>query len=235
MTQTYVAKTGRIAKVGSLKLLGEKPMSPARARLVDAAQTMRFGLKQLSVMVDKNPSYLQQYIVRASPRALPEDTRLLLAQLLNVPEHELRDGGLAAAQGTATAPTGVTVAEVRRAAQAATDKVRLMADTHLQLDAEATDQISPNAILADATQDAVMIRLTRSHGLLQARTLCLVRPGDDVKAGDVVAVITEHALQAIGVMVPAPRGKISVMDGAETLTFDAASAAAWRILAIRCS
>jgi len=35
--------------------------------------------------------------------------------------------------------------------------------------------------------------------------------------------------------VPAPRGKISVLDGAETLTFDATSAAAWRILAIRCS
>jgi len=221
--------------VGSLKLLSEKPMSPARARLVDAAQAMRFGLKQLSVMVEKNHSYLQQYIVRSSPRALPEDTRLMLAQLLNVPEHELRDGGLAAAHGTSVAPSGGTVAAVRRVAQATTDKVRFMADTNLQLDSEATDQISPSAILADATQDAVMIRLTCSHGLLQARTLCLVSPGDDVRAGDVVAVITDNALQAIGVMVPAPRGKISVMDGAETLTFDAPSAVAWRILAIRCS
>jgi len=216
--------------MGSLKLLGEKPMSPARARLVEAAQTMRFGLKQLSVMVDKNPSYLQQYIVRSSPRALPENTRIMLAELLNVPEHELRDGGLALGRV-------VTVAEARKPSPvpAATDKVRLMADTNLKLDGEATDQISPGAILADATQDAVMIRLTRSHGLLQARSLCLVRPGDDVKAGDIVAVISDDALQTIGVMVPAPRGKISVLDGAETLTFDAASTAAWRILAIRCS
>ena len=216
--------------MGSLKLLGEKPMSPARARLVEAAQTMRFGLKQLSVMVDKNPSYLQQYIVRSSPRALPENTRIMLAELLNVPEHELRDGGLAPGRV-------VTLADARKPTPtpASTDKVRLMADTNLKLDSEAPDQISPSAILADATQDAVMIRLTRSHGLLQARSLCLVRPGDDVKAGDIVAVISDDALQTIGVMVPAPRGKISVLDGAETLTFDATSAAAWRILAIRCS
>jgi len=53
------------------------------------------------------------------------------------------------------------------------------------------------AILADVTQDAVMIQLARSHSLLQARSLHLVCQGDDVKAGDIVAVISDDAIQTI--------------------------------------
>lgn len=49
-----------------------------------------FSLKNLSLKLGKNPAYLHQYLYRHSPRVLPEQIRLNLAQLLNVNEQLLR-------------------------------------------------------------------------------------------------------------------------------------------------
>ena len=49
-----------------------------------------FSLKNLSLKLGKNPAYLHQYLYRHSPKVLPEQLRLKLAQLLNVNEQLLR-------------------------------------------------------------------------------------------------------------------------------------------------
>jgi hypothetical protein len=47
------------------------------------------SLADLSKLVGKNPSYLQQFVMRGSPKRLGEDERLVLAKFFSVDEREL--------------------------------------------------------------------------------------------------------------------------------------------------
>lgn len=60
-----------------------------RANLAALASRYGESLAGLSRMLKRNPAYLQQFIERGSPRRLPEDVRLALAQYFRVSEREL--------------------------------------------------------------------------------------------------------------------------------------------------
>lgn len=60
-----------------------------RDRLLTLARERDVSLSALSRMIGKNPSYLQQFIRKGSPRKLEETDRLLLARFFEVPEEEL--------------------------------------------------------------------------------------------------------------------------------------------------
>ncbi|MGB3806244.1 MAG: S24 family peptidase [Erythrobacter sp.] len=64
----------------------------ARARLFELSQGRGVSLARLSTLLGRNPSYLQQFIRKGSPRKLEEEDRRTLAEFLDVPEWELRDG-----------------------------------------------------------------------------------------------------------------------------------------------
>ena len=61
----------------------------ARERLVDLASRSRTSLTALSAMIGRNPSYLQQYVRKGSPRRLEEKDRRTLADFFDVSETEL--------------------------------------------------------------------------------------------------------------------------------------------------
>ena len=61
----------------------------ARERLAELAQDRGVSLAKLSGMLERNSSYLQQYIRKGSPKKLEEDDRRKLAQFFDVPETEL--------------------------------------------------------------------------------------------------------------------------------------------------
>ena len=61
----------------------------ARTRLADAAKDQGSSLAALSRMLGRNPTYLQQYITKGSPRKLEEDDRRRLAQFLGLAEADL--------------------------------------------------------------------------------------------------------------------------------------------------
>lgn len=61
----------------------------ARARLLELAQERGVSLSSLSEMLGRNPSYLQQFIRKGSPRKLEEGDRGTLAQFFGVEEGEL--------------------------------------------------------------------------------------------------------------------------------------------------
>lgn len=63
--------------------------APERARLFELAQTNRASLASLSAMLGRNPSYLQQFVRKGSPRRLEERDRQRLAEFFGVPEGEL--------------------------------------------------------------------------------------------------------------------------------------------------
>ena len=64
------------------------PLS-ARERLVELAGASRSSLSALSAMIGRNPSYLQQYVKKGSPRRLEEQDRQVLAEFFGVSETEL--------------------------------------------------------------------------------------------------------------------------------------------------
>ena len=63
--------------------------APERARLLELAQASRSSLASLSAMLGRNPSYLQQYVRKGSPRRLEERDRQRLAEFFAVSEAEL--------------------------------------------------------------------------------------------------------------------------------------------------
>lgn len=70
-------------------------LSGARLRLLELAQNSGVSLSSLSEMLGRNPSYLQQFIRKGSPRKLEEEDRANLAQYFGVDEAELIDSGAA--------------------------------------------------------------------------------------------------------------------------------------------
>ena len=63
-----------------------------RNRLLELSKNQGHSLAALSQLIDRNPSYLQQFIRKGSPRKLEEEDRRRLAQFLGVAEEEL--GGI---------------------------------------------------------------------------------------------------------------------------------------------
>ncbi|MBA4008454.1 MAG: transcriptional regulator [Erythrobacter sp.] len=68
----------------------EIPDGP-RARLLALSQERGVSLAALSELLGRNPSYLQQFIRKGSPRKLEEQDRATLARFLGVSEAELRE------------------------------------------------------------------------------------------------------------------------------------------------
>jgi phage repressor protein C with HTH and peptisase S24 domain len=64
-------------------------LDPSRQRLLDLAALRGVSLSQLSRMLGKNPSYLQQFVRKRSPRKLEETDRATLARFFGVGEAEL--------------------------------------------------------------------------------------------------------------------------------------------------
>jgi len=64
-------------------------MSNPRERLLQLATDQRASLTRLSEMIGRNPTYLQQFIRKGSPRKLEEQDRRTLAEFFGVAESEL--------------------------------------------------------------------------------------------------------------------------------------------------
>ena len=64
-------------------------MPGTRERLVELAERRGVSLSALSRMIGKNPSYIQQFVRKGSPRKLEETDRATLARYFGVSEAEL--------------------------------------------------------------------------------------------------------------------------------------------------
>ncbi|PLK24720.1 transcriptional regulator [Porphyrobacter sp. TH134] len=67
------------------------PLQGPRERLLQLSQMRGVSLAALSELLGRNPSYLQQFIRKGSPRKLEEQDRATLARFLGVGEEELRE------------------------------------------------------------------------------------------------------------------------------------------------
>ncbi len=64
-------------------------MTDPRARLLQLSKDHHCSLTRLSEMIGRNPTYLQQFIRKGSPRRLEEGDRRVLAEFFGVSEGEL--------------------------------------------------------------------------------------------------------------------------------------------------
>ena len=64
-------------------------MSDARQRLLELARDRGASLAGLSQLIGRNPTYLQQFVRKGSPRKLEEEDRRTLAEFFGVGETEL--------------------------------------------------------------------------------------------------------------------------------------------------
>lgn len=68
-----------------------EPIAGPRARLLALSQERGVSLAALSELLERNPTYLQQFIRKGSPRKLEEQDRATLARFFGVSEEELRE------------------------------------------------------------------------------------------------------------------------------------------------
>jgi len=80
----------------------------ARRRLAELVETSRSDLKSLSLHLGRNPTYLQQYLSKGSPRQLAWEDRVELARILRCTPEELSlsGGGKGGAAQVSTAGAG---------------------------------------------------------------------------------------------------------------------------------
>jgi len=64
-------------------------MTDARQRLIELARQHGASLAGLSQLIGRNPTYLQQFVRKGSPRKLEEEDRRTLAEFFGVAESEL--------------------------------------------------------------------------------------------------------------------------------------------------
>ncbi len=229
--------------MGSLRTLAERPMSNARAALVEGARDRRYTLKELSGALGRNPSYLQQYIVKGSPRELPDRERHALAALLGVDEARLRD-----ADASPPLPVITALASRGRAREASAGTV---GDAPLFQEGEplpegwgdgavAAQRFALADLLGALRGPAFAISLERPHGPLQPRHVLVCDLHAATRAGDLVVVECKGRVAAVGILAPAPRraagtaAALEVMDGDELLTFPPPpEARPYRVVAVR--
>ena len=78
----------------------------SRARLMELVEAQGVSLSGLSALLGRNPSYLQQFVRKGSPRKLEEGDRRTLARFFGVDERELG--------GASEAPVGDYAGQRRR-------------------------------------------------------------------------------------------------------------------------
>lgn len=210
--------------MGSLKSVAQRPMDEPRARLVQAVEQQRYGLKDLSMQLGKNPAYLQQYIVKGSPRVLPEEIRHRLATVLGVPEDALKPRD----------STTVRPADLQEKPEPASAWIRRVPT--IREGAAAGQPMLPDTptdILRDISPSARAVVLTQPHGTLQPRTMIFADPGDSPKLGDLAVIIHNGKLAGVGLLIGIG-DEITWSEGAAPLKLRSdANAQAWRVLAIK--
>jgi phage repressor protein C with HTH and peptisase S24 domain len=65
-------------------------LDQSRLRLMKRIQERKTDLKNASLAIGRNAAYLHQFVMRGTPKVLPEDARLALADFLEIDEQELR-------------------------------------------------------------------------------------------------------------------------------------------------
>ncbi len=154
---------------------------PARDALVEALRRYGMSYAELSHRLGRNPTYIQQYVTRGSPRVLPDDIRQKVSVILGVPEQSLTSRPIA-----------------RRINDAAADAPPARDLPLLGVVSGGSDRIAvaANGAAGMIERPAILLGVVGAYAVevigdsqaprLQAGDICYVNPHRGVRAGNAV-------------------------------------------------
>lgn len=199
-----------------------------RAILQDAAEQRRYSLRQLSQAIGKNPTYLQQYVAKGSPKTLDIDLCVKLGRLLDIAPERLRHGAPpqdhSPAESSEGAPSPLSVLsredlqtlftrhlkEVMQGQGVPPQGLHALDDIPITGRLETTrfvatgpsDEVErlprPESLKGAPRAYALRILDGRFEPLLFAGDLCFVNPNEPAIPGDLVALQREDGELVIG-------------------------------------
>jgi SOS-response transcriptional repressor LexA len=163
------------------------PMDAPRKLLIDTlARRPDLDLKKLSLAIGRNHAYLQQYLMRGSPRELPETARHGLAPLLGISPDDLRS--------TAPPATGAGLATGLRGAATLRSADRTDLPVYASAEGGGGAIIITNEPIDFVRRPAPLISVRDGYGCYvigdsmspayEQGDLLLVHPGRPVRPGD---------------------------------------------------
>lgn len=88
------------SSAGGTNMDKQNNMSLARENLLSFASAARYSLRELSrTYLNKNPSYLQNYVKKGSPKKLPEEDIAVISDVLGCDPADLRESAVARGPG----------------------------------------------------------------------------------------------------------------------------------------
>ena len=181
-----------------------RKMDAPRKLLVDTlAQRPDLDLKKLSLAIGRNHAYLQQFLMRGSPRELPESARHALAPLLGVSPDDLRSYAPPSGDGTRLGGD-LRVAGPLRAAERADLPVYASAEGGggaIVITSEPIDFVRrPEPLLSVRDGYGCYVIGDSMSPAYEQGDLLLIHPGKPVRPGDDCVFVreqtdgTQHAL-----------------------------------------
>lgn len=181
-------------------------MDAPRKLLVDTvAQRPDLDLKKLSLSIGRNHAYLQQFLMRGSPRELPEGARHALAPLLGIAPDDLRSYASPSVGGGRLEAELRAPSAQRAAAERADLPVYASSEGNAGIIAVTSEPIvfvrrpEPLTAVRDG-YGCYMIGDSMSPAYEQG-DLLLIHPGKPVRPGDDCLFIREHS-EAAGDAAP---------------------------------
>lgn len=172
----------------------DRDISAARRRLRQRAEEMRYSLRELSLLIERNATYLTQYVNKGSPRELPERDRERLAFVLKIGPQDLSDMPVGQITATATVPAKV---DAPRPAPAAVSpkgvpvlSVALVGDTMGRIPVDQAVEMLERPRAVDGVGNAFAVRVSSNafYPAFRPGDIAFVHPNIPPLAGDLVCV-----------------------------------------------
>lgn len=216
-----------------------QPLEPQRQLVLDRVQELGLTLNGVSREIGRNAAYLHQFVHRKTPRFLPRETREALALVLGVREEELRfpdepapPPALAAARPAMVRPR-VALGHRPAHLEEAPRDVPLFRETD-QIEPAAAREAALRPTHLPAAGPLVAVWITRHAGRLRPGDLAYISLSQPPRPGDIVVVLKEKRIAAIGDLVALTNGTASVLaeSGSEPETFGRDSVEICKVLAV---
>ncbi len=178
---------------------------PVRKLVHERLRAVRVTMKEASAYVGRNQSYLHQFLLRGSPRILPEEVRHALASLLGVPEGSLRSGLPLPPPPRPEAGGALSAVP--------TQDIPVFREQDVIEPALATEWIGRPPLLG-ASGPVFALWIGAPHcPRLRPGDLAVIRINQPARPGDLVTVLVDKRVVAVGEFAANNLNSVAIQDG----------------------
>jgi len=179
-----------------------------RTLIVSRAAELGLTYSSLSQTVERNETYIHQFLFRGTPKRLSEDVRQSLARTLGVREDDLR-GTIHGQQRRLSPTTRASLMSPTTMLSATEPDLPVFAEDGAIVASSAVGR-APRPRSLDAVPGSFGVWINRGRGRLNPGDLIFVHAGQPPRDGDLVVVITDDRIVAIGDLVRRSEDHVSV-------------------------